>query len=89
MVPTTEDRSLFAKICSNELARVSESYVGDTLSAGNSTFEHESRSTERKFQSSARIYDNVIFAGIQVSKLGSGYLMNQTIYVSKIERIPR
>lgn len=89
MVPTTGYVSLFAKLIRDKIDEVTGSYVDDTLSAGTRELEVESRTTERKFKSSARIFDDVIFVGIQIEKNRCGYRMHQARYITKMENIPR
>lgn len=49
MTPTTGDLSLFTKKSRGQLTGLTGAYVDDTLSAGDTFFEKDSRITEAKF----------------------------------------
>lgn len=77
MTPTAGDLSFFFKIVRGKLQGMIETHVDDTIGAGTGRFADESRITERQFESKARQYDSFTFAGIQVEKTSTGYLMHQ------------
>lgn len=64
------------------------SYVDDTISAGTPKFESQSRATERKFDSSTRVYGSITLAGIKVDKWEEEFVLNQARYYRSMDVLP-
>lgn len=85
MTEPTSDLSLFFKVVDTALSGAVVTDVDDTLSAGSSKFEEESKVTERTFESRSREYDNIKFSGVKSDTTNSGFLMHQSEYVDKLQ----
>lgn len=70
---------LFTKMVRDKIAGITASYVDIMVSVGGEVFDRERRFTERMFNSSARIFDDVKLAGIEFRKEKNGaYIMPHT-----------
>lgn len=72
LVPTTGELSLFTRIIDEHLYGITGAYVGDKIWVGTVELEREIRLTGNKFESSARSFENVTFAGIKIRRTGGG-----------------
>lgn len=89
MTPTAGDLSFFFKIVRGKLQGMIGTHVDDTISAGTGFFADKSRITERQFESKVRQYDSFTFAGIQVEKTCTGYLMHQEKYAKRLHELSK
>lgn len=89
MTYTPGDLSLLSKIMGDKLAGEIESYVEDTFTTGNASFEMQMGLKENIFTSSALVYDGRVLAGLQIcAKVQAVYVMGQQKYSDKISEKP-
>lgn len=85
--PLTGHRACFTKTIQRELLDIVETYVHNTPQTGSRQFEEESRLTERTFESKSRKYDMFTFAGITICQKEDRYMMQKTLYRSKLKTL--
>lgn len=65
-------------------------YVDDQLSAGDTTFDNETKVTERKLQSRPGQYDQLSFFGVEISQQADGSVfMHQRANAERIKILPK
>lgn len=88
MTPTTGYLSLFTKTEIGSLTGITGSYVDDTLSTGTDGCQENNKLTQQKFESSARDFDNITFAGIQIERWEGVLKLSQPNYAKELSTIP-
>lgn len=89
MTPTLSDSELFFKVINGEISGLIGTYVDDSISAGNKTFEECSTITGKMFESKGRQYHNFKFAGMEIETIeGTGYKIHQKSFAEKISTLP-
>lgn len=85
---TAWDLSLFFKQIHGSLHGFSATHVDDTLSAGNTKFETETRQTPKRFEAKPRPYDKLNFTGVASTTCEDGSrLIHQTEYAQKLQSL--
>lgn len=77
----------FIKKTQWKLSGVVDSYVEDTISIGDRSFNEESKLTERVFESNPRTYISFVFAGIHIERHGTVFLLQHTYYAWKLKEL--
>lgn len=80
----TRDLVWFVKIEYGKLTGIIITYVDDTISTGDKSFQKESIRTEQVIHSETQQYDCFEFAGKSIERDGQGYFLHQTEYASRV-----
>lgn len=88
MTPTISDAALFFKCIDAQLRGIIGTYVDDTISAGSTEFDMESKITEEKFESKIREYDNFKFAGMEIETRGkTSFKIHQKSFAERMSSL--
>ena len=67
---------------------ITGTYVDDSLLAGDSHFEHDTRRTLYTFESRERLVDNFTFAEISMETISDGFELHQHKQISSMNTLP-
>ena len=87
MTRTTGDGAFFFKCIRDKLDVLCITYVDDALQAGIKDYSDLAHKTEEKFKCKGRAYEKFNFVGVQVEKKDSEYMIHQTSYIRKIDKL--
>lgn len=85
MKPITGDLPCFSKTTNGKLGGMTSTNGGDCIGTEHEQFIEKSKLTARRFESKARLFDNITFAGISIDKKEKGYFTHQRLYTSRLK----
>ena len=87
MTGTTSDGAFFFRCIRERLDGMCITYVEDALKAGTKEYSDLAHKIEEKFKCKGGAYDKFNFVGVQVEKKDTEYMIHQTSYIRKIEKL--